>query len=141
MTIKFIKMKDKDEIAADVEITPNEYILNKPIKILHLVYDNRNYITFKEYVNPTLVLVPSVTISKYDVLFINDVTDRFADEYEQISEAIYNPKITEADEEERSIDLQLEREEMDSLGEDDTVEDNVLSFYEALMKKNDKSIH
>lgn len=134
-------MKDKDELAADVEETQNEYILDKPVKILHLVYDNRNYITFKEYVNPTLVLLPIVTISKQDVLFINDVTDKFADEYSEISQAIYNPKITLAEENDRSIDLELEREEMDTLGDDDSVEDNVLSFYEAMMKKNDKSIH
>lgn len=149
MAVKYIKMKDKDELIADIQEEGHDYVIDKPIKLVHVFYENKNYLTFKEYVNPTLLKDTKITISKYDVLFTSELNEKFAEEYLEIIDVVYNPKITKADEDAKSVEIPInssdeEDEDYDlqvEVSEEEDDDRKVLSFYEALMKKNDKIIH
>jgi hypothetical protein len=92
-TVRFIKLRNGENIVAHTEMHDDFMYLARPIQIQHDNvgdYEEQQILHIKEWVPPLIAKFDYLTVSMKDVLFVLEVQKNFLDNYIEVSEIFFS---------------------------------------------------
>jgi len=130
-TIRYIRLKNSDEIIAYVHESKTKYICSRPVLlfVVNMFEDGKQLLNSREYLPPTIVQDQVVSFDKKDVVFCGTVLESFKSEYIEMSDYFFN------------LDLIQSKTSVKKPTGEDSKKDKVVSIVEALIDKKNKPVH
>lgn len=128
--IKFVKLRNGEDLVASVKVDGDNYILTRPVAIMieNIFEEAKQLLNVREWLPLTIVSADSTTLDKSEVIVLLDVNEDFIEQYHEICEMFFDNKPT------------IKKNKRKTTSSDD----KVITFAEALanmIDKKDKPVH
>lgn len=129
--IKFLKLRNGEDLVAKVTADGDTLVLKRPVAIMieNIYEEGRQLLNVREWLPPTVVLSDTATIPSCEVIATLEINPEFVEQYEEICEMFFDNK-----------PVIKKKTKAKSLSSDDKVV-SILEALTGMNEKKDKPIH